>query len=584
MATLRLLGFTGEIPRLIPRLLPDTAAQQAFNTRLDDGGLTPVRKSRFVTSLSTEDYPANIGTIFRNGNDWLAWEGDVKVLPGPVAQDRLYIFGDGKPKLRIGTNEYDLGIAPPSAALTAVLSGSATSDLVSTRLYVYTLVTNLGEETEPSPVSNSVDWFPGQTVTLSGFSASAVNRTITHQRIYRSATGTSGGTDFYLLEERAASTADFTDTYSPEDFQERLPSRTWNAPPDTLKGAISLPNGLMAAFAGKDLYFCEPWRPHAWPESYVLTTDYSIVGLGAYGNTIVVATEGNPYIVTGTTPESMIMEKLELNLPCINARGIQDLGYTVVYPSNEGLVTVSNGMAKVTTTNLMSRDEWQGMNPGLMVAGQYNSRYFSAYRYSDADGNEQAGTLIFDFTGEQPFLIRGSEKPSAYFYDLKEGKLFYLIDRNVYEYDAPGEVNQMQYYKSKEFVLPRPTNFGAILLEVESDLTQADLDALEDEQQAIIQANETLMLNPSIGGELNGGAINQYPMNSDMLTPVPGLNRTVSVQVYADGKLVASVDKYNRMARLPSGYLARRWSISASSDMPISQITLATTGAELMNV
>jgi len=69
-----------------------------------------------------------------------------------------------------------------------------------------------------------------------------------------------------------------------------------------------------------------------------------------------------------------------------------------------------------------------------------------------------------------------------------------------------------------------------------------------------------------------------------MLARVPDLNRSVSVQVYADGKLVASVSRYNRMARLPSGFKARRWEISASSDMPIQQITLATTGAELMAV
>ena len=89
---------------------------------------------------------------------------------------------------------------------------------------------------------------------------------------------------------------------------------------------------------------------------------------------------------------------------------------------------------------------------------------------------------------------------------------------------------------------------------------------------------------PSLGGEINGAAIGAYPIDGDMLARVPDLNRSVSVQVYADGKLVASVSRYNRMARLPSGFKARRWEISASSDMPIQQITLATTGAELMAV
>ena len=42
MATLKLVGFSGEIPKLLPRLLPDMSAQAAFNVRLDDGALTPI--------------------------------------------------------------------------------------------------------------------------------------------------------------------------------------------------------------------------------------------------------------------------------------------------------------------------------------------------------------------------------------------------------------------------------------------------------------------------------------------------------------------------------------------------------------
>lgn len=38
MAIMRLMGFIGEIPKLIPRLLPDNAAQRASNTRLTNGG------------------------------------------------------------------------------------------------------------------------------------------------------------------------------------------------------------------------------------------------------------------------------------------------------------------------------------------------------------------------------------------------------------------------------------------------------------------------------------------------------------------------------------------------------------------
>ncbi|MGL1400235.1 hypothetical protein ACSTI4_24935, partial [Vibrio parahaemolyticus] len=76
----------------------------------------------------------------------------------------------------------------------------------------------------------------------------------------------------------------------------------YNPPPAGLRGLTAMPNGMMAAFDGKDLYFCEPYLPHAWPASYTLTTDFPIVGLGAFGTSLVVMTTGNLYLVSGTAP------------------------------------------------------------------------------------------------------------------------------------------------------------------------------------------------------------------------------------------------------------------------------------------
>ncbi|MMZ71098.1 hypothetical protein D1872_343400 [compost metagenome] len=70
-------------------------------------------------------------------------------------------------------------------------------------------------------------------------------------------------------------------------------------------------------------------------------------------------------------------------------------------------------------------------------------------------------------------------------------------------------------------------------------------------------------------------------MNGDELQQVPTLSRNVSVSIYADRKLVATVGKVNKMARLPSGFLAQQWEIEVSSDAAITQITMAGTGAEL---
>src|SRR5690554_4312899 len=109
MAVIKLVGFAGEQPKIIPRLLGDNFAQAAYNTRLDDGGLTPIRKQRFVQQLSDVP-PEGFGTIYYHGGVWMAWPGLVYAAPGPVATDRLYIMGDGAPKMMVGPATYALAL------------------------------------------------------------------------------------------------------------------------------------------------------------------------------------------------------------------------------------------------------------------------------------------------------------------------------------------------------------------------------------------------------------------------------------------------------------------------------------------
>jgi len=575
MATLKLIQFSGEIPRMIPRLLPESASQRAENVRLDDGGLTPIRKMRIEHAF---EGITEIKTIYKHGDDWLAWDKIVDAAPGPVAQDRLYYTGDGAPKMRVSGTVYPLAVPYPTGALTAAVTGTGTGDVI-TRIYVYTWVTAFGEESEPCPASNEISWQSGQTVTLSGFASTPTGRNITKQRIYRSQPSTSAGTDFYLIAERNASTGNFTDTVAFDEFAEVLPSREWNAPPAGLTGLTTLPNGMMAGFVGKDLYFCEPYYPHAWPEKYVLTMDYEIVALGAYGSTIVVMTTGQPYLVVGITPEAMAQEKLELNLPCINVRGVVDLGYAVAYPSYDGLVIVSGGQATVSTELLMTRNTWLKTSPATFVAGQYNGRYFASYSYLEADGTASVGTFIFDLSGNTPFVLRGTAKADACYYDIPTAALYMLMGNQVFEWDALGQINEVMTWRSKEFVLPAPSSFGACYIEAQEQLTPEQKAAIDAEIAAIRAENEIIFAQDTIGGELNGAAFGVHPVNGDELTRLYP-EEFVQVAIYADSELITTIGKPNAVVRIPP-VRARRWEVRVNGTLEVAEITMASTVREL---
>lgn len=581
MSVIKLEGFTGEMPRVTPRLLPATGGQIAQSVRLEDGELSPFRRPFPIESLPGA-VDGQIKTIYRHLGEWLYWDKPVNAVPGPVAQDRLYYTGDGKPKMRVGGVVYDLAVNAPTVKLTLARGGTLGS-LYATRLYVYTFVTDFGEESEPCPVSSEITVSPGNTVTLSGFQAPPTGRNITKQRIYRSQTGTSGGTTLFFIAERAATSADYVDSIALEAFAEPLPSATWNPPPDDLQGLTAMPNGMMVAFKGKDLYFCEPYRPHAWPESYVLTTDYDIVGLGVYDTTVVVATKGNPYLVGGTSPETMVMQRMELNMPGLNPQGMVDLGYAIAYPSHDGLVVVQGGSANVTTSTLMTRDQWLKLKPETMVCGQFYGRFFGSYEYIDTDGSEQKGMIILDLTGSQPFIIRSQHHADALFYDVTSGALFMLIGTTIYEWDSKNAINDIYTWRSKVFMLPAPTNFGVLLCEVDAREDLDELAATEAEREEAAAKNAILFAADSIFGEVNAVPLNTYEVNGDNLVTVPS-GPTIAVNIYADGKLIASSSRVGTMQRLPSGKLAREWEIEVTGNVAVLELAVAGTAQELRSV
>ena len=577
MAKLRFAQFSGEIPKLLSRLLPDTGSQHAENVRLDDGGLTPIRKAALE---HTFEGITDIQTIYKWGATWLAWDVVVNAVPGPVAEDRLYYTGAGTPKMRVGSTIYELAVPFPSTALTVAVTGSGTGDVI-TRLYAYTWVTSFGEESEPCPISADATWQAGQTVTLSGFAATPTGRAITKQRIYRSQSSNQSGTDLFLIEERAASTSNYVDTHAPDDFAEVLPSRDWNQPPAGLTGLIPLPNGMMAGFVGKELCFCEPYRPHAWPEKYRLTAAFEIVALSAYGTTVVAGTKGYPYVASGNAPESMIEEKIEVNLPCVNARGMVDLGYSAAYPSNDGLVVVSNGGATVATDALFTRADWQRLTPGTIVSAQFAGRYFASYSYLEIDGTTLTeGTMVIDLTNQQPFVLRYGFKARAFHYDLPTGRLFFCVDNLVYEFDALGQTNEIMTWKSKRVVSDVPVTMGAILIE-SGTLNSPEQKQARLNQIAQIEAyNAPLFALGSMGSEIDGAEINEFAMNSDNLLSVPPDN-FISVKVYADGALIRTVADLDKVKRINGKKAARVWEIQVNGTAEVEQITLATTVREL---
>lgn len=559
---LTLSQFIGEIPTVTPRLLPDSAAQVAKNCKLVNGSIVPLRNSGDYRVLANQNI-----YFYKHGSTWFEYNKIVDVVNAPIAKNRLYITGDGVPKIVTDASViYSLAVKAPPTPLTAVASGELDITTQSTVVYSYTYVTSYDEESEPAPISNEVLRSPGMEVTLTGFVAPPTDRNYNRIRIYRSQTSLSGTTDLYFIAEVALPVPSPSYVDLPEDspIQEAIGSLTYNPPPDDLQGIIALPNGMLAGFTGNKLYFSEPYIPHAWPEKYVLTTNYDIVGLGAFGRSIAIMTKGNPYIATGITPDAMAMELIEVNYPCVNKRGIVDLGYAVAYPSSDGLILVSSDGAKIVTRGLFTRDQWQQLNPQTMVACQYDGRYVACYSYVDSMGVTQSGTIIIDLSGEQPFLTRTDFYTNYMFYEPGAGRLYVLDGNKAKQWDAPHMPYTQMEWRSKKIVLDGPINFGASLVDVD-----AVTDGVNQPLPTITVEDATFVSEIFLSTVVAGSIYSQ------------SLDPAFQAEIYADGVQVKTFEDMNKVSRLPGGFLARTWEIVVKGRQPVTSIYMAWSPSEL---
>jgi hypothetical protein len=363
------------------------------------------------------------------------------------------------------------------------------------RNYVYTNVATLGShdmESAPSPASQLINVSDGEAVDLSGFSEPPSDgRPYSKIYIYRLGVGVTQDGFFFVGEINVATwdfdTDVFTDAVRGVELGRALPSQytsntgllvRWDVPAAGMQGLIELPNGLYAAFLGKELMLSEPYQPHAWPVAYRRSMVDDIVALGAFGSTIVVSTKGRPVLVTGVDPGSMTEEQIETAYPNLSKRGMVDLGYGVTYPSQRGQALISYGDARIVTDDLFDDDTWKNLNPSSFNAVKYGNRYM--WFFTDVDDVDRG--YIFDPNDPLATLTRLTSYSNAIWSDPQTDELFLVLDEGgeaIFEWDADDtDILGAMKVVSKEFVNNVPASIGVV--KVDADIYPVSVDIYMD--------------------------------------------------------------------------------------------------------
>jgi hypothetical protein len=389
------------VPALDARLLPDTAAVFCENCLLKAGTAQPLPYPETLhtllpgTSFAYRFPSSYADASFLYDSTWLEFDDpDTCVVRAPVIDDqydRYYFVSPQIPpmyntRVRIdaGQPPYLLGVPNPTVAPIV----TPPVGTVETRSYYYTWVTAFGEESGPSPPTTATGAVTGIWA-ITGFAPPAADmfpagtqRQIKWIRIYRTVTNDAGATIHRVVEQLLPDTTyDDILTGAVVALNPVLPSTTWGPPPSDLHGFILAPNGYLVGWRGtqfSEVWFSEPFRPHAWVAAYTQVVEYPIVGMGITNQTIVCCTEAYPVSLQGVSPQYIEINKLVNHEPCAARGSILSGPEGVFYASPNGLVLVTPGLAENITKGIISKRNWQLLlNVPRLRAARLGMAYFA---------------------------------------------------------------------------------------------------------------------------------------------------------------------------------------------------------------
>lgn len=624
--------FSGIAPRIAPRLLPATLAQEALDVKLWSGELRPHYADEILQYI-----PSNIQSIYRykwknKKYNWLMWPYETRVAKGPVYDDennRIYFMNQGGFFVtdsslledrdytngldESGTPYYTAGIPRAGYNIIMSVSGSGSGD-IEARSYIVCYVRqwpdgtiDVGKSSEPYATSwdaaarRTIDVRPGQTVKIavSNISDTDIAKTgVNKVYIYRSEVTSSGQALYSYVDQfdinpshvtnnpnatwNTGGWYEYLDKKANTQLGEACPSIYWDPPVDGLKGLVSLQNGLFAAYKDSTVYVSDWNAPHAWPYEHTVTIDYPIVGLGSFGNTIVVCTEAAPVLIVVQDPTNPTTKAIQENCPCVSADSIVNTRNGVIFASQNGLVLINSTSPTFITEKLLTQDEWLPLHPESLKGAFLNNTYYGFF----TNPTDTAAGFIFDLDSYTYSTVYNSIVSSGMVYTTQHAKVVYndIEQSQLYvcyplengtqyslcSFASDSRINKSFRWRSKVNVSPQGLfNLSAARVMMTSQSPQKE--------------NEHIWEGKLTGSSLAARVMDGEPINGWCKTNELELADATVFNYYVDGELKYSREvKDSKPFRLPSGFRGETIEVEVKSNAYIHSITLASSMGELV--
>ena len=622
---LSLTQFGGMAPKVAPQLLPDSFAQRANEVKLQSGELRP-----FYADVDVMSVPDNTLSVYKYyipndsneiGHVWLYFDKYVNIVKGPIYDDsnnRIIIsgidkylrvtdyslldlviegagdyIGEYKPITLNSSNTYILGIPSPTGIKMSV--GGTGSGNTESRTYVVALVRtwadgkiDIGKLSDPATTSSgalTVNVQTGQTVTLTNITVPSTaysQNGVRKAYVYRSTIGSDGTATYGYVGSfnvtSGTTVYSFTDSRASQDVEESAVSAEWDEPVEDLQGLVSLNNGILAAFKGSDVYFSYPYQTNAWPYTYRVSVDYNIVGLGAFGNTVVICTEGLPSLALVSDPAAVTLRAINSAYPCLSPQTIVNFASGVVYASTGGLMFINNTSPKYITEGYITQYDFEDWNPSKLVAAAHDGMYVGV----STDSSKYHG-LLFDIDHATVGVTSLYRYAYGVYTDSERNDLYLIVPaanggRKIVAYDKAAAEAGDQLYRTYNWR-------SKLFISSQGIATMAAARVRIDASNAVIGIVAKTYYYTKHA--INDVPLNTYDINGpvDMGVVYEKLNTKSYVYFiyYVDGvpRLTRRTNS-SEPFRLPSGFRGDTFEVEVEAATAISSIELASSMGELM--
>lgn len=438
---LRLIKFNGVMRKSNPYSRDLSVADVAINMDMTGGSL---RSFRAPVKRADVTPGAHVNIL---GCDVISFPSGTTASAIYSTSTKEVVFAQGG-KLYIGygaggtvIGQRPLGVEPPATPPT-VIAQNSTEEKSMWRVYAYTIVSPVGEESSPSPASPQVRVLDGTAVTVHMSQQAPEGYTI---RLYRTATAVRSQeealglkTGMLLVAELPGDTKMFVDQIKTVDLGRGLDTVDDGVPPIGVTHVIKVGDSapVLCAAVGHQLVFSRPHRPNAWPYREELSLRGTVVSLTAGGGKIYAVTTVGTYLIDAVAQDGFRNVIHLLHAPPPLSMHQDAIVYTpmgAVYAATEGLYLIApTGEVVSVTAPIMTPHAYRTTFVGNVALGYsrgvlYASMAEKAYCITMGEGTDKLET-----TG----LVEVPPNLARQYLTTNTGQLYAVTGSVVNQWDA----------------------------------------------------------------------------------------------------------------------------------------------------